>query len=207
MSPAGDPPGKAATTAEGSRTFASSISAIDATLAQRMSTTWRPGCPVALADLRYVTVRYRGFDGADHDGELVVAAAEAADVVRVFEQLYEVRFPIASMRLVDDFAGSDDASMDANNTSAFNCRKVTGREGYSEHSYGTAIDLNPVENPYVSGTLVLPEAGRAHLDRAPEPGVIVAGGPVVQSFAAVGWRWGGDWTQPKDYQHFSVSGR
>ncbi len=111
------------------------------------------------------------------------------------------------MRLVDDFGGSDDASMAADNTSAFNCRPVTGGGGFSEHSYGTAIDLNPVQNPYVSGDLVLPEPGRGYLDRAPGSGVIRAGDPTVATFAASGWTWGGTWSGPVDYQHFSVSGR
>lgn len=172
-----------------------------------MSSSWRPGCPVPLSDLRYLTVTYRGFDGADHTGELVVAASVADDVVVIFDELFTAGYPIGSMRLVDDFGGSDDDSMDANNSSAFNCRAVTGGGGYSEHSYGTAIDLNPVQNPYLSGTLVLPEAGRAHLDRESQPGVIEPGDVVVAAFAEHGWTWAGTWSGPVDYQHFSVSGR
>ena len=172
-----------------------------------MGSSWRPGCPVALADLRYVTVTYRGFDGADHDGELVVAATVATDVTAIFHRLYDARYPIASLRLVDDFGADDGASMAADNSSAFNCRPITGGGGFSEHSYGTAIDLNPVQNPYVSGDLVLPEAGRGYLDRAPGPGVIRPNDPVVNAFAAAGWTWGGTWHGPIDYQHFSQSGR
>ena len=172
-----------------------------------MSTSWRPGCPVALSDLRYLTVSYRGFDGADHQGELVVASSVAADVVDIFGELYGAGYPIASLRLVDDFGGSDDDSMAANNSSAFNCRPVTGGGGFSEHSYGTAIDLNPVQNPYLSGSLVLPEQGRPYVDRQPAPGVIEPGDAVVTAFADHGWTWGGTWSGPIDYQHFSVSGR
>ena len=172
-----------------------------------MSSSWRPGCPVPLSDLRYLTLIHRGFDGADHTGELVVAASVADDVTAIFDELYTAGYPIGSMRLVDDFGGSDDASMAANNSSAFNCRAVTGGSGYSEHSYGTAIDLNPVQNPYLSGTLVLPDAGRAYLDRSSQPGVIKPGDAVVQAFAQHGWTWGGTWSGPVDYQHFSVSGR
>ena len=187
--------------------YTSEIREVDANLAARMATSWRDGCPVPLADLRYVVVSYRGFDGADHTGELVVAASVAGTVTEVFRDLYDSGYPIASMRLVDDFGGSDDASMAANNTSAFNCRPVTGGGGFSEHSYGTAIDLNPVQNPYLSGSLVLPEQGRDYLSRQPAPGVIQAGDAVVSAFANRGWTWGGTWSGPIDYQHFSVSGR
>jgi hypothetical protein len=172
-----------------------------------MASSWRAGCPVPLADLRYLTVTYRGFDGADHTGELVVAGSVADDVVAIFRQLYQDGYPIASMRLVDDFGGDDDASMAANNTAAFNCRPVTGGRGFSEHSYGTAIDVNPVQNPFLSGSTVLPAAGRPYAHRPDDPGVIHDGDEVVTIFAAHGFSWGGDWTGPIDYQHFSVSGR
>jgi hypothetical protein len=197
-------PGTGTTAASG---FTSSIAVIDDSLAARMGSSWRPGCPVPLTDLRYLTVTYRGFDGVDHSGELVVAASVAPDVVQVFHRLYDNGFPLASLRLVDDFGGSDDQSMDADNSSAFNCRAVTGGGGFSEHSYGTAIDLNPVENPYLSGDTVLPAQGRQFLDRAPAPGVITAGNEVVAAFASIGWTWGGTWNGPIDYQHFSASGR
>ena len=197
-------PGTGTTAASG---FTSSIAGIDDSLAARMGSSWRPGCPVPLTDLRYLTVTYRGFDGVDHSGELVVAASVAPDIVQVFHRLYDNGFPLASLRLVDDFGGSDDQSMDADNSSAFNCRAVTGGGGFSEHTYGTAIDLNPVENPYLSGDTVLPAQGRQFLDRAPAPGVITAGNEVVAVFASIGWTWGGTWSGPIDYQHFSASGR
>jgi len=162
---------------------------------------------VPLSDLRYLTVTYRSFDGADRQGELVVADAVASDVVEIFRSLYAAGYPIGSLRLVDDFAGNDDDSMAENNSSAFNCRPVTGGGGFSEHSYGTAIDVNPVQNPYLSGSTVLPDAGREYVDRQPAPGVIESGDEVVAAFAAHGWKWGGEWTGPIDYQHFSVSGR
>jgi hypothetical protein len=112
------------------------------------------------------------------------------------------------MERVDVFGGSDDASMEANNTSAFNCRRTTGGTAWSQHSYGRAIDINPVQNPYVSGGTVLPEAGRAFLDRGnSRPGMIAPGDVVVRGFAAEGWGWGGTWTDPLDYQHFSSSVR
>jgi hypothetical protein len=194
-------------TAPGPGEFHSSVSTIGADLAARMAASWRPGCPVPLTDLRLLALSYVGMDGAAHSGQLVVAASVAADVVSVFHKLFALRFPIRSMRLIDDFGGSDDASMSADNTSAFNCRPVTGGTGFSEHAYGTAVDINPVENPFRSGTVVAPPAGRAFLDRPDALGVIHAGDPVIAAFAAIGWSWGGSWTSPVDYQHFSQSGR
>lgn len=206
-SPAPTPAEAAATSVDPALGFNAGVATIGPDLATRMTASWRKGCPVPLADLRYLTVTYRGFDGADHSGELVVAASVADDVVAIFRRLYGLGYPIASMRLVDDFGGDDGASMAANNTSAFNCRRVTGGDGFSEHSYGTAIDVNPVQNPYQSGSTVLPAAGRAYVDRPDAPGVIHADDAVVRAFAAHGFRWGGAWSGTIDYQHFSVSGR
>ncbi len=173
-----------------------------------MSGTWRPGCPVALADLAYLRITYVGFDGADHLGEMVVASDVASRVVTVFRRLYALRFPIRNMRLVDDFGGSDDASMAADNTSGFNCRPATGGTAFSQHSYGTAIDLDPLENPYVGGDgSVLPPAGAPFAARPDRPGVLHDGDAAVAAFAAIGWSWGGDWRSPRDFQHFSRNGR
>jgi len=180
--------------------------AVTRVTAADLPASWRPGCPVGPADLRAVSVTYLDPAGHARRGTIVVAASVAQATADVFGRLYELRYPIASMRPVDVFGGSDDASMDADNTSAFNCRATTGGTSFSEHSYGTAIDLNPVENPYVKGTTVLPAAGRAFVDRSPRPGVVVAGDAVVQAFAAAGFSWGGSWRTLKDYQHFSVSG-
>ncbi|MEZ0166067.1 M15 family metallopeptidase [Kineococcus sp. LSe6-4] len=183
--------------------FTSSVAPVTAA---ELSASWRPGCPVPPERLRTVTVSFVDFAGAPSTGRLVVHADVADAVVAVFARLYSQRFPIARMEPVEAFGGSDDASMAADNTSAFNCRSTTGGTGFSEHSYGTAIDLNPVENPYVKGTTVLPAAGRTFVERRPGRGVVLAGDPVVQAFADHGFSWGGDWTSLKDYQHFSVSG-
>jgi len=171
-----------------------------------VSASWRAGCPVAPADLRLVTVSTVDFAGRAGTGEIVVHADVAQQTADVFGALYAMRYPIARMEPVEAFGGSDDASMAADNTSAFNCRVTTGGTGFSEHSYGTAIDLNPIENPYVKGSTVLPEAGRAFVERTPAPGVVIAGDAVVQAFADQGFAWGGDWNSLKDYQHFSISG-
>ncbi len=187
--------------------YAGTVAPITAELAARMTSSWREGCPVELADLRYVTVTYRDLDGGTATGELVVHADVADSVVAVFGDLFALGYPVRSMRLVDDFGGSDDASMAADNTSAFNCRPISRGTGWSEHAYGRAIDLNPRENPYVRDSLVLPPEGEPYAGRPDLPGVVHADDAVVRAFAARGWLWGGDWTSPTDYQHFSVTGR
>ena len=139
--------------------FSSSVRAIDAALLERMRYSHRAGCPVATADLRYVQVTYYGFDRRARTGELVVHRTAATAMTQVFAQLYAARFPIQQMLLVDAYRADDHASMAANNTSAYNCRAVEGGSGWSEHAYGTALDLNPVQNPYVTSSTVLPPAG------------------------------------------------
>jgi D-alanyl-D-alanine carboxypeptidase len=171
--------------------------------------SWRPGCPVEPADLRRLRVSYWGFDGTRRAGALVVHRSVTEKVASVFRRLYDARFPLRRVRTVDAYRGSDDASMAADNTSAFNCRYAvaSGPRRWSVHAYGQAIDVNPVENPYLLERRVLPPAGRFYLDRARHrPGMAVAGGVLVQAFAAVGWSWGGRWSAP-DYQHFSATGR
>jgi poly-gamma-glutamate synthesis protein (capsule biosynthesis protein) len=188
----------------------SGIAPIDEAVRARMRSSWRPGCPVPLEDLRLLTVDHWGFDGALHRGEVVVHHEHAHAVFEVLERLAEARFPIERMELVDVYMGDDDRSMAANNTSAFNCRSVSGRPGvWSQHAYGWAIDINPVQNPYVtSARRVSPPAGEPYVDRSvPRPGMILPGDAVVRAFADIGWSWGGDWTSPKDYQHFSATGR
>lgn len=189
--------------------FRSTVSEIDEGTAGRMSASWRPGCPLALSELRLVSVSHWDMDGGVRQGELVVGATYAEAITTVFERLFEARFPIAQIRLVDEFGGDDDRSMAANNTSGFNCRRATGSRSWSEHAYGRAIDVNPVQNPFVTGGgTVLPPAGRAFADRArAAPGLIQGNGPVVEAFAAIGWKWGGNWTSGRDYQHFSATGR
>jgi len=167
--------------------------------------SYRAGCPVAPAQLRTVRVSYWGFDGRERVGRIVVSRRVATDVRTVFRKLWEARFRIKSLRPVSEFRGSDDRSMAADNTSGFNCRVVGGTSRWSLHAYGEAIDVNPVENPYVQGSTVSPSAGRAYLDRSRvRPGMAVEGGVLVRAFAAAGWKWGASFG---DYQHFSTTGR
>jgi D-alanyl-D-alanine carboxypeptidase len=170
--------------------------------------SYRAGCPVAPRDLRTVKLTYWGFDGRTHEGRLVVHRRVAGDVVFVFARLYSVRFPIRRMVPVSAYRGDDDASMAADNTSAFNCRLVGGTRRWSMHAYGEAIDVNPVENPYVQGARVSPPAGRRYLARDDvRPGMVTHGSIPERAFTAIGWKWGGRWTSSKDYQHFSTTGR
>ena len=169
--------------------------------------SWRSGCPVSPTRLRRVRLTHWGFDGKAHSGSLDVHAAGVQDIIEVFRKLYAARFPIRRMRPVDAYGADDDRSMAADNTSAFNCRLVAGTRRWSAHAYGRAIDVNPVENPYLAGGRVQPSAGRAYLDRSKvRPGMAVRGGILVRAFAAVGWSWGGRWRGTPDYQHFSASG-
>ena len=201
------PVGPAAAGAEALPEFRSAVRTIGPDLADRMRpSSWRPGCPVPLRDLRYLRLSFVRFDGTAGYGRMVVHEDVARSVVGVFRTLYEQRFPIRRMRLVDAYDGSDDASMAADNTSAYNCRKVTGGTSWSEHSYGRAIDVNPVQNPYVAGSTVAPPAGASYVDRSPlRKGMVTPG--ARSAFAAIGWSWGGSWTTKKDYQHFSATGR
>ncbi|MCU1497142.1 MAG: hypothetical protein JWM47_1095 [Acidimicrobiales bacterium] len=177
--------------------------------ARDLATSWRPGCPVGPAGLRRIGVAYWGYDGSRHTGDLVVAASEASDVVRVFAHLYATRFQIRRIHPVTAYGSDDDRSMAANNTSAFNCRPVAGTTRWSQHAYGTAIDINPVQNPYVTASgQVSPPSGRPWVDRNQRvPGMVHRGGPVTSAFAFIGWGWGGDWSGSKDYQHLSATGR
>ena len=165
---------------------------------------WHEGCPTPIADLAYLRVSHVGFDGAVHEGELVVHKNLADEVVTIFRALFERRFPIEKMKLIDDYQGDDDASMADNNTSGFNCRFVFGKPGiFSRHSEGRAVDINPRINPMVSGQTVLPPAGAKFLDPyAKSPGILRQGAPAVTEFLRRGWTWGGDWKSLKDYQHF-----
>lgn len=211
---AGDPASTGATDG-----FTASVAPVPDEVRRRMDgVSMRPGCPVGYDDLRYVRLTHLGFDGRPAEGELVVAATVADDVVAVFRRLYEARFPVRRMTLVDDFGPADDradggddfASIEADNTSAFNCRLRTGSATeFSQHSYGTAIDLNPLENPYVTTAGTTAHARSVpYLDRAVvAPGVVTADGPAVAAFAGIGWGWGGTWSGARDLQHFSATGR
>ncbi|HXG75433.1 MAG TPA: M15 family metallopeptidase [Gaiellaceae bacterium] len=189
--------------------FEGSVERIDAAQAQRMTgVSWRPGCPVPLRDLRLLRLTHWGFDGRARHGRLIVHAAVARDVLSVFRRLYEARFPLRRVVPVDAYRASDFRSIEADNTSAFNCRFVEGTRRWSEHAYGRAIDVNPIENPYVAGGRTAHRASEPYVDRSRRrPGMAYEGGVLVRAFDAIGWGWGGRWRPARDYQHFSASGR
>ncbi|MFD9701613.1 M15 family metallopeptidase [Lentzea sp. NPDC059081] len=180
------------------------VAVIKPVTAQRLASSWREGCPVGPDRLRLVSLSFVGFDGAVHRGELVVNADLAVEVARVFADLYFDRFPVERMETIEKYDSDDDASMAANNTSAFNCRAITGGTEWSNHSYGRAIDINTVQNPYISRSgAVYPPNGAPYVDRAQiVPGMIHAGDATEQAFTTRGWTWGGSWDTPIDYQHF-----
>jgi hypothetical protein len=189
------------------------VLAISPTLCAEMKThrVLNPGAPLGCDRLRLVTFGYVEFDGQPRsDGRLVVMDIVADHVLQIFVRLRGLRFPVASARLMDHYDGDDDASMAANNTSALNVRPVAGSKTISLHAYGVAIDLNPIQNPFVTRSgrtpSAEPAAGRDYLARKPaRPGMAET---VVQVFAEQGFaEWGGAWNNPVDYQHFQVPRR
>jgi D-alanyl-D-alanine carboxypeptidase/S-layer homology domain len=181
--------------------FASSVADIpDEMRAQMTGVSWNPRCPVPLEDLVVLNVTHWDFNAEPRRGHLIVARSAAGDLADVFSRIYAARFQIERMRPVHTYAGGERASLNDNNTSAFHCRTVTGGSSWSQHSYGTAVDINP--------RIVLPANGRQSIGRSPlRRGMIAPTGPVTAAFKAIGWGWGGDWKSLEDSQHFSANGR
>jgi D-alanyl-D-alanine carboxypeptidase len=187
--------------------FRSAVRPISSAVRARMGAAWKPGCPVPLDDLRYLTVSFRGFDARAHTGELVVHERVAGQVVSVFARLYRARFPIEQMRLVTGADLAAHPTGDGNNTAAFVCRAARKQTRWSAHAYGLAIDVNPFQNPYRRGDLVLPELAGSYENRSrSRPGMIRPGDAVTRAFADIGWTWGGTWRSPRDLMHFSATG-
>jgi hypothetical protein len=170
--------------------------------------TWAPGCPVKASDLAWVRLTFWGFDETRHTGELLVNGSAADDLVQVFHALYDAHFPIEEMRITGKAEQTAAPTGDGNDSGSFNCRPVRGATTYSQHAYGLAVDVNPFQNPYLKGDLVLPELASAYKDRDwHRPGMILPDGPVVRAFSRIGWGWGGSWHSLKDLQHFSANGQ
>jgi D-alanyl-D-alanine carboxypeptidase len=197
--------------------FAGRLSTIPAAVeAEMRGTTWRAGCPVPLAALRLLTFNYWGLDGEIKRGPMVVNAAVAEDVLWVFRQLFEERFPLKRVGLAREFRESRlETHPDSHRsvTASFNCRVVVTPAGagdeFSQHAYGLAVDVNPLQNPFVrSDGWVRNRFARPYVDRSRDlPGMIHEGDVVVRAFAAIGWAWGGRWSDDVDYMHFSLAGR
>lgn len=143
------------------------------------------------------------FEDQPQLGEIIVCDAIAEEVTEIFNELYEARFPIEKMKLIEVYEGSDLLSMGDNNTSAFNYRMIAGTNRLSNHSFGLAIDINPRQNPYIKGSLILPEDSKEFINRSDiKKGMIVKDNPCHNAFLSRGWIWGGDWLDKKDYHHF-----
>ena len=178
--------------------------------------SWKKGCPVPLEDLRYLQIKHWDFEGKTKTGELIVHAEVAQNVVSIFEELYAIKYPVYQMKLVSKFKGNDWQSIEADNTSALNCRSITGnKKKWSNHAYGKAIDINPIENPYISRTGYIshkasaPFRKRKHLNTRghEDKAMITHGDKALKIFQKHGWTWGGDWHPVKDYQHFEYLGK
>ncbi len=164
-------------------------------------------CKVPYSDLRYVKVLHYGFDGKVHEGELIVNKDIAEDIVEIFKELYEIKYPIEKMVLIDEYNADDNASMADNNTSAFNYRVVEGTDRISKHGYGLAIDINPLYNPYIhtidGETVITPVNGIQYADRSLDcEYYIKKDDALYNAFIKRGFTWGGEWKNSKDYQHF-----
>ena len=192
--------------------YQSSISEITLQIKKRMikGNSWREGCPVSLNDLRYLRVKHINFNGEEKIGEIIVHKEVSVEVTEIFNALYHAGYPIKKMRLVSDYKGNDWQSIESDNTSAFNCRAVTGSKKWSKHSYGKAIDINPIENPYISRKGYISHKAssiyrkREHKDSTyADKAVLLKSDKAVHIFKKYGWKWGGDWSGVKDYQHFS----
>lgn len=158
---------------------------------------------ITLEQLRYLTLPYYDYDGHIQSGEMVCNKAIAHDLLCVFRDLFSHAYPIQSIRLIDDFDADDEASMQANNTSCFNFRKRSGVNMLSQHAYGMAVDINPLQNPCVRGTRVRPSTATEYADRSKDFEHKIDGNDLcVKVFTSYGFKWGGRWASTKDYQHF-----
>ena len=165
--------------------------------------SWNENALVGIKDLKYLTVTYVGFDQKRHTGELVVHEKVADEVIDIFKELYQAGFEIEKIRLIDEYGADDELSMADNNSSAFCFRNVDGTKSLSKHSYGIAIDINPVQNPYIRNSKISPQQGIEYGDRKNmRQGMIVPGDACYTAFKSRGWTWGGEWNTMKDYQHF-----
>jgi len=154
----------------------------------------------------FVEVLYYSFDDKIHKGQLIIDKRLIEDIQEVFRVALENKFPITSVIPISSERffkngkwNEDDQSMLANNTSGFNYRTVTGGKSLSKHAYGFAIDINPVQNPYIKGSIILPPQAVYDIRK---PGTLSRDSLVVKTFIRLGWTWGGNWKSLKDYQHF-----
>lgn len=196
------------------QSFTGKISAIPADIKKQMiGTVWHKDCPVALDELDYLQLPYWGFDDKPHMGEMIVHQIVAKEVVDIFEKLYRAHFPIEKMVLPGTFLHNNslsglplgDLNSVANNTSGFFCRPDgQSPHQYSPHSFGLAIDINPLYNPgIIDGGKAEPALGVKYLNRDLKvKGMIKEDDLVTTTFYAYGWKWGAYFSQGVDYMHF-----
>ena len=180
----------------------------------RHAGAWQPGCPVPLSQLRVLTLSYIDFDGQPQTGELIVNRLAVAPLRSVFAKLYALHFPIRYMSLAARYGPASARPANEDVTASFECRQAapspcvggSGTGSWSEHAYGEAVDVNPLENPYVGCGQSRDPASRPYFNRSLHRRGMVSTA-VVQAFRSVGWGWGGSWTgSTKDYMHFSATG-
>ena len=155
-----------------------------------------------MSELQLLHIPFLDFDNIAQRGELVTHKTQASALLDIFSKIMKIGFPIFAMKPICYFAGSDEVSMRENNTSCFNTRKILGSDRVSDHSFGRAVDINPIQNPVIRDGIVRPPEGKAFASKRTGQGVIDADGAVVEIFANAGWQWGGDWKNPRDYHHF-----
>jgi len=159
--------------------------------------------PFDYCHLSYLTITHIDFYGHSRIGNIIVAASIADEVLDIFREIYEYGFPIARVRLIDYYGADDYYSMADNNSVGFNFRVIAGTSTLSRHAWGMAIDINPIQNPFIRGDIIWPVAGAAYVDRTHvRPGMIIPGDVVYRAFTSRGWTWGGHWRVPIDYHHF-----
>jgi hypothetical protein len=196
--------------------FHSSVKPLPASLRTELKKNgfWHTGCPVPLSSLRVLAVTHRGFDKHLHTGQMVVNSTAAAPLANVFQQLYRLHFPIRHMQLNDMYGPTRSRPADNDVTGSFSCRQAVpspcvggnGTGSWSMHAYGLAVDVNPLENPYVGCGQSRDPATAPYRNRSRHlPGMVT--GKVAQAFRSIGWGWGGAWAgNTKDYMHFSSNG-
>ena len=162
--------------------------------------------PVKMNELVLVKVKYVNFNDEEKTGNIIINKKLANDILEIFNELYEARYPIEKVNIIDKYSNSDELSMEDNNTYAFSVRPKTGKKSFSKHAYGFAVDINPVQNPYIKNKIIEPKTSIDYLDRKNiRKGMIVKGDVCYNAFKKRGWTWGGEWKSLKDYQHFEKS--
>ena len=169
---------------------------------------WSQNCPIPLERLVLLKLKHFNFSGNKKNGEMVVLDVAAKGTLAIFYALYNAKFPIHKIRLINEYLGNDNKAMRDNNSSAFNCRKIAGSSDFSIHAYGLAIDINPMQNPIICGDKILPSQGANYIDRSDiRPGMVEnkynGKETVIELFARNGFTiWGGNWQSPVDLHHF-----